>query len=114
MMNKIFLTLTACAMLQACAQWVPRVDNPSSSYKEDYQYCDRLLGGYKADESALLGAGIGAITGLAIAGFTGADAELTAGMGAALAGTGGYISSDQKYKENMIKCLKQQGHNVYE
>ena len=113
-MNRYIIIVTL--MLSACAttQWTPKVSNADSKYQEAYQYCDKLLGGYKADESALLGAGIGALTGLAIAGFTGADAGLTAGMGAALAGTGGYISSDQKYKENMIKCLKQQNYDVYE
>ena len=92
----------------------PKINNPSASYKEDLQYCDRLLGGYKAEESGLIGVAGGALVGLAIAGFTGADPALTAGMGAAMAGTGGYVSSDQKYKENMLKCLKQQGHEVYE
>lgn len=111
-MNKFILA--ACIMLSACAAWQPTVNNPSAAYKEDYQYCDKLLGGYKANDDAILGAVFGGAVGLAVAGFTGADPALTAGMGAAMAGTGGYVSSDQKYRDNMIKCLKQQGHEVYE
>ena len=113
-MKQAISAIVIVCSITACATWQPKINNPSASYKEDFQYCDRLLGGYKAEEAGLIGVAGGALVGLAIAGFTGADPALTSGMGAAMAGTGGYISSDQKYKENMLKCLKQQGHEVYE
>lgn len=113
-MNRYIIIVTL--MLSACAttQWTPKVSNADSKYQEAYQYCDKLLGGYKAGENALIGAGAGALVGLAIAGFFDTDPAMMAGIGAAGAGASTYANSDIKYKENMIKCLKQQNYDVYE
>lgn len=113
-MNRYIIIVTL--MLSACAttQWTPKVSNADSKYQEAYQYCDKLLGGYKAGENALIGAGAGALVGLAIAGFFDTDPAMMAGLGAAGAGASTYANSDIKYKENMIKCLKQQNYDVYE
>ena len=112
-----YLVIIPAVLLAACAttaQWTPKVSNADAGYQEAYQYCDKLLGGYKAGENALIGAGAGALVGLAIAGFFDTDPVMMASLGAAGAGASTYANSDIKYKENMIKCLKQQNYDVYE
>ncbi len=109
-MKKIILIVM---MLSGCASWTPRVSNPDQSYTSHLDGCIQKIGGNPSGENAAIGAGAGALVGLAIAGFTGADPALTAGMGAAMAGTSYAGYGEQQFRENLLSCLRSRGYEVY-
>lgn len=111
-MHKIIFIVMVLS-LSGCAAWQPRVANPDQSYTSHLDGCIQKIGGNQTGEAATIGAGAGALVGLAIAGFTEADAALTAGMGAALAGSSAAGYSEQQYRENLLNCLRRRGYEVY-
>lgn len=95
------------------------IKNPS--YHEYYEVCHNYASRITQDVSknamsgALAGAGIASLIGL-IVGIDGGYARL-AGLGALSGGlssaAGTKMSNDQKYKEIMLRCLREKGYEVY-
>ena len=120
-MKKLMLTLVVVGRfgLAGCAatgaNYAPIADGPVSiTYAADLETCQQLATkrGYMNDDTktnAMIGAGLGALAGLA---DDGGGALAGAVVGALAGGGAGMVETREQRRQIVIECMKGRGHRV--